>query len=134
MTTNIYDMEQKIKNEAKRVFGKGKVSAAFELGGEYVLSQIHQINDLAKRSYTTALRRGKTCDDLSHTDTAFGIFDELIEFRNSSEVAPSTHLPQHTEAQEELADIIIAGFTELYRRGVDVEKIITDKIKFNETR
>ena len=46
----------------------------------------------------------------------------------------STHLPQYTEAQEELADIIIACFTELHRRGVDVEKIITDKIKFNETR
>lgn len=127
-------MESKIRNEAERVFGKGKVSAAFELGGEYVLSQIHQINDLAKQSYTTAIRRGKTCEELSHTDTVFGIFDELIEFRNSSEVAPSTHLPQYTEAQEELADIIIAGFTELYRRGVDVEKIITDKIKFNETR
>ena len=32
-------MESKIRNEAKRVFGKGKVSAAFELGGEDVLSQ-----------------------------------------------------------------------------------------------
>lgn len=127
-------MEQKIRNEARRVFGKGKVSAAFELGGEYVLSQIQQINDLAERSYITAIRRGKTSENLSHIDTMFGIFDELKEFRVAFEHISSTHLPQYTEAQEELADIIIACFTELHRRGVDVEKIITDKIKFNETR
>lgn len=97
-------------------------------------TQISRINALAEQSYQTAIRRGKTRDNLSHIETASGIYDELEEFRMAFEHIASTHLPQYTEAQEELADIIIACFTELHRRGVDVEKIITDKIKFNETR
>lgn len=108
-------MKHIIKNKAKR-------------------AQISRINALAERSYKTAIRRGKTRDNLSHIETASGIFDELEEFRMAFEHIASTHLPQYTEAQEELADIVIAGLTELHRRGVDVEKIITDKIKFNETR
>lgn len=83
-------MEYKIRNEARRVFGKGKVATAFELGGEYVLTQIQQINNLAEQSYKTAIRRGKTCENLSHIDTMFGIFDELREFRAASEHNPTS--------------------------------------------
>ena len=39
-----------------------------------------------------------------------------------------------TEAVEELGDVMIACMTELCKRNVDVEKLISDKIRFNELR
>ena len=93
-----------------------------------------EINDLARQSFNTAIIRGQTSKDLFHNDTFFGILEELQEFRASNEFGVSKHLPQYTEAQEELADILICCLTELHRRGVDVEKIIKDKVEFNKTR
>lgn len=51
-----------------------------------------------------------------------------------NEESPSEHLPEYTEAQEELADILITCLTELDRRKVDVEEIIMKKIEFNKIR
>ena len=93
-----------------------------------------EINDLARQAFNTAIIRGKTSKDLSHNDTFFGILEELREFRVASEFGKSKHLPEYTEAQEELADVLICCLTELHRRGVDVEKIIKDKVEFNKTR
>lgn len=93
-----------------------------------------EINKLAQTAFNTAIIRGKTSKDLSHDDTFFGILEELREFRVASEFGKSKHLPLYTEAQEELADVLICCLTELHRRGVDVEKIIKDKIEFNKTR
>jgi hypothetical protein len=59
---------------------------------------------------------------------------EVNEFAEASEDKKSEHLPEYTEAQEELADIIIGCMTELFKRGVDVDKIIDAKIEFNEQR
>ena len=92
------------------------------------------INQLAQTAFNTAIIRGKTSKDLSHNETFFGILDELKEFRDASEVEKSEHLPQYTQAQEELTDVLICCLTELHRRGVDVEKILTDKIEFNKKR
>lgn len=92
------------------------------------------INQLAQTAFNTAIIRGKTQKDLSHNETFFGILDELKEFRDASEVEKSEHLPQYTQAQEELTDVLICCLTELHRRGVDVEKILTDKIEFNKKR
>lgn len=55
-------------------------------------------------------------------------------FVEASEDKESVHLPEYTEAQEELADILICCMTELVKRGVNVDKIIDAKIKFNENR
>lgn len=92
------------------------------------------INDLAYQAFNTAIIRGKTCKDTTHEETFFSILEELKEFRVAYETGKSHHLPKYTEAQEELADVLICCMTELYRCGVDVEKIIKDKVEFNKTR
>ena len=93
-----------------------------------------EINDLARQAFNTAIIRGKTSKDQSHIDTYISILAELVEFREASEDEKSRHLPEYTEAQEELADVLICCLTELHRRGVDVERIIKDKVEFNKTR
>ena len=95
---------------------------------------MENINELAQTAYETAIIRGKTSEDASHLDTYFGILSELKEFREASEIDPSEHLPQYTQAQEELADVLICCLTELHRRGVDVEEIIKAKIEYNKKR
>ena len=126
--------DNRIRIEALHCCGKGQKSAGFELGAEWALTTFPHINDLAQQAHDTAVRRGKTSDDASHLDTFFSILSELKEFREASEINPSEHLPQYTQTQEELADIIICGFTELYKRGVDVEEIVMAKIEFNKVR
>lgn len=93
-----------------------------------------EINDLARQAFNIAIIRGKTEKDAGHLDTFFGILSELKEFREASEVEKSEHLPQYTEAQEELTDVLICCLTELYRREVDVERIVKEKVEFNKTR
>ena len=124
----------KIHYEAVRRVGNGVKGACFELGAEWVLTQILHINDLARQAFDTAIIRGKTNKDLSHNDTFFGILEELKEFRQASEVTKSEHLPEYTEAQEELADVLIWCLTELHRRGTNIEEILKAKIEFNKTR
>ena len=92
------------------------------------------LNTLAKSCQEIAAKRGKITSDLAHWPSAGSISEELMEFIRASEEKPSEHLPQYTEAQEELADILIVCLTELDRRGVDIEEIIIDKIAFNKTR
>jgi NTP pyrophosphatase (non-canonical NTP hydrolase) len=127
-------MKDKIINEARRACGSGARAIGFELGAEWVLTQILHINDLARQAFDTAIIRGKTNKDLSHNDTFFGILEELKEFRQASEVTKSEHLPEYTEAQEELADVLICCLTELHRRGTNIEEILKAKIDFNKTR
>ena len=124
----------KIHYEAVRRVGNGMKGACFELGAEWALGTVTRINDLAKQAHETAVRRGKTSEDASHLDTFFGILSELKEFREASEVDPSEHLPEYTQAQEELTDVLICCLTELHRRGVDVEEILIAKINYNKTR
>ena len=124
----------KIYAEALKRVGNGQKGVAFELGAEWAFSVHPRINKLAEQAFNNAIIRGKTNKDLSHNDTFFGILEELREFRVASEFGKSKHLPEYTEAQEELADVLISCLTELHRRGVDVEKIIKDKVEFNKTR
>lgn len=124
----------KIHYEAVRRMGNGMKGACFELGAEWALGTVTRINELAKQAHETAVKRGKTSKDLSHDETFFGILEELREFRVASEFGKSKHLPEYTEAQEELADVLICCLTELHLRGVDVERIIKDKVEFNKTR
>ena len=118
----------KIHYEAVRRVGNGIESA------EYAPGLHPQINKLAETAYYTAVERGKTHRDLSHLDTFFSILSELKEFREASEIDPSEHLPQYTASQEELTDVLICCLTELYRREVDVEKILIAKINYNKMR
>ena len=93
-----------------------------------------EINQLAQTAFDTAIIRRKTARDMNHLDTFFGILSELKEFREASEIEKSEHLPQYTQAQEALTDVLICCLTELYRRGGAVERIIKEKIEFNKTR
>lgn len=120
--------------EAQRRVGIGLQGKAFELGAEWALQEYPRINELALTAFNTAIIRGKIEKDLSHNETFFGIFDELKEFRDASEIDKSEHMPQYTQAQEELADVLICCLTELHRREVDVERIIKEKVEFNKTR
>ena len=124
----------KIHYEAVRRVGNGMKGACFELGAEWALGTVTRINDLAKQAHETAVKRGKTSEDASHLDTFFSILSELKEFREASEIDPSEHLPEYTQAQEELTDVLICCLTELYRREVDVEEILIAKINYNKTR
>lgn len=124
----------KIHIEAVKVYGGGVKATAFELGAEWAFSVHPRINKLAEQAFNNAIIRGKTSKDTTHDETFFGILEELREFREASEVDPSEHLPEYTQAQEELTDILICCLTELHRRGVDVEKIINAKIEFNKMR
>lgn len=100
----------------------------------YLISmQKESINDLAREAYYNARRRGKIKDEDCHEIIYIGINEELNEFCDATD-NPSEHLPQYTERQEELADVLICCLTELHREGVNVETIIKEKIEYNKTR
>ena len=92
------------------------------------------MNSLASRSCYNALKRGKTSVFSEHDEDANGIMGEVNEFLLASEERMSEHLPDYTEAQEELADVLISCMTELFKRGVNVDDIVRRKIAFNESR
>lgn len=92
------------------------------------------LNALSSTCHNIAIKRGKVGDEIIHWKSASSISDELMEFIKANEESPSEHLPEYTEAQEELADILITCLTELDRRKVDVEEIIMKKIEFNKIR
>lgn len=91
------------------------------------------MNKLAKTSYENALKRGKITPEDTQEIVYLGILAELNEYIDATD-NPSEHLPQYTERQEELADVLICCLTELHREGVNVEKIIKEKIEFNKKR
>lgn len=92
------------------------------------------LKETARRAFEDALRREKTLVAPSHYFDAYSIFKEIDEFQMADERKPSVHVPLYTEAQEELADILIACLTELHKRGTDVEAIIRHKMIFNQSR
>lgn len=91
-------------------------------------------NVAAYEAYSNAIKRNKTGDSPNHDKDVLVLLEEFTEFSKASEDKPSEHLPEYTEAAEELADILIGCLTELYKRNVDVGSIIRDKINYNETR
>lgn len=92
------------------------------------------LNNIAKCSYNNALNRGRIQENMTHEEIADGILEEFTEFIGASETKPSEHIPEFSEAAEELADIAICCFTELCRMNVDVQRIITEKVRYNMTR
>ena len=93
-----------------------------------------ELNALAEQNYENCIERGRIRRFMMHYECAEGISQEVQEFVDSSEFKKSEHLPAYTEAQEELADILICAITELHRRNVNIEQIIKDKINFNLRR
>lgn len=95
-------------------------------------------NELAEMAYENALKRRKitsTTDRAEmHKETYRTLYSELVELKNASEVIKSLHLPEYTEAAEELVDNLIGCLTELHRRKVDIDKIVMDKLNYNMNR
>lgn len=97
------------------------------------------LDKFAKRCYVCACKRGKvdcTIDSRAemHEESIRSLGSEFEEFSRASESERSDHLSGYTEAEEELADLVIGGLTELYRRNVKVETILHQKASFNENR
>lgn len=93
-----------------------------------------ELNKRACRAYTNAVLRKKTSIYNSHQTDVEGLMAEMKEFAEASETKDSGHLPLYTEAEEELADILICCMTELFKRGVNVDNIVDAKMEFNEKR
>lgn len=96
------------------------------------------LNKFARRAYKCALKRGKVHEGLEqdtlHEETVKGLNEEVHEVIGASETETSEHLTECTAIVEELADVAIVTFTELYRRGVDIEAVLHNKMRFNEQR
>lgn len=93
-----------------------------------------EMNKRACKAYNNAVMRGKTSVYNTHRKDADGLMAEMKEFAEASETKYSKHLPEYTEAEEELADILICCMTELFKRGVNVDNIVDAKMEFNEKR
>lgn len=94
----------------------------------------YYIDVLSEKAYNNALQRGKTSEVIDHWEDYRSIRAELEEFCCAYEDKPSEHLPEYTQSTEELADIMIACMTELYKRNVKVSEIVMRKIQFNTKR
>ena len=94
------------------------------------------LNKFGKRAYLCALKRGKIHEnpDSLRQETIEGLDEEFREVVKASETDMSDHLNSYSAVVEELADVAIVAITELYRRGVDIETLLHEKMKFNERR
>lgn len=96
------------------------------------------LNKFGKRTYECALKRGKIHSDLSGVsllqETVKSLTDEVSEVASADEMEVSEHLPQYSSVVEELVDVAIVTMTELYRRGVDINSALHEKMKYNEQR
>ena len=91
------------------------------------------INFIAMRSWAAATKRGQINDRTCHDNMVRNIKKELKEF---AEATPgrSEHLPEYSEQEEELADIILVCLTSLAELGTNVAQLLIDKTRFNFTR
>lgn len=93
-----------------------------------------KLNELAKRAYACAIARRKTGKLVNHEKDAAGLIEEVHEFYQAKEKWESDKMYGYTEAQEELADVLIVCLTALYKRNVDIDEIVEKKIHINELR
>ena len=93
----------------------------------------HDVRWLTALSYIVAVTRGKVGKWTRHDDRVRAIKEELREF---AEATPkkSEHLPEYSEQEEELADIILVCLTSLAELRTDVVDLLNKKIRFNYTR
>lgn len=92
------------------------------------------LNRLAERCYQIALKRGKINIYTSRRAIINAISTEWREL-SQAEKSKSNHLPKYSQQEEEAADVIITTLTFLQKIGCsDIERLIKDKIMFNEHR
>lgn len=145
-----YMVTENISNPAIQRQTYTLMREAFILGARFMQEELLKITDreslssnnyddvnvLASLSYNLAIKRGKTGLNLSIDDICNGIGEELEELRNATE-KQSKHIPDYTEQQEELADVILAGLTELRKiceGKCFVSDVLSAKIEYNRNR
>ena len=87
------------------------------------------LNLAAKQAYECAETRGKFVSSIMQLEK---IKEELRELCCAS-LNRSIHI-NYTEQQEEAADVIISTLTLLHGQGVDINKLIEDKMEYNARR
>ena len=96
------------------------------------------LNKFGKRTYKCALKRGKIHEGLEqselHQETIEGLNEEVNEVIEASETETSEYLDNYSAVVEELVDVAFVAITELYRRGVDIDAVLHEKMKYNERR
>lgn len=96
------------------------------------------LRKFGKRAYQCALRRGKIHEGLDgsnlHQETVEGLSEEVHEVIEASETETAEHLGNYPAIVEELADVAIVVMTELYRRNIDIDVVLHEKMKYNEQR
>lgn len=95
------------------------------------------LTELGYKATACAIKRGKinSCLPIEKKlqRQRVAIYNELIElFEAKREVSP--HIPAYMADVEEAADVVIAALTYLSLRGVDIDKVIEEKMSYNETR
>lgn len=92
------------------------------------------LNKLAKKCFAIAMHSGKINKDSSRRAFIMAISAEWRELLTATKFR-SRHLPDYSEQEEEAADIIISTLTYLERIDCkNIEKLIKDKIEFNDVR
>lgn len=89
------------------------------------------LNKVADKSLDLAIKRDKKKHILDYSLDS--LYDEVEELKSSKEFEPAQHL-ECTAVEEELIDIIISCLTELALRQANVERLIWQKVKFNQKR
>ena len=87
------------------------------------------LNLAAKQAYESAEKRGKFISTITQLEK---IKEELRELCCAS-LNRSIHI-NYTEQQEEAADVIISTLTLLHGQGIDINKLIEDKMEYNTRR
>lgn len=95
------------------------------------------LTELGYKATACAIKRGKINPCLPiekklHRQRV-AIYNELIELFEAKREA-SSHIPAYMADVEEAADVVIAALTYLSLRGVDIDKVIEEKMSYNETR
>ena len=90
------------------------------------------MNMAAREAYNCAVERGKIGKYNSALMQIGKIKEELNELMNASN-NKSIHI-NYTEQQEEAADVIISTLTLLHGQGIDINKLIRDKMVYNAKR
>ena len=86
-----------------------------------------------KRALECARKRGKLSELHTHDVWVSDIMAEVAEL-NVATANELHHIPQLTEWEEELADVIITCMSMAAFHHVDMGKVIEAKMKFNEER
>lgn len=92
------------------------------------------LNELAKRAYDCAVRRGKIDPTVYKNNCFFrDLMEEVAEVSNTTG-EKSPHIPPYLDLEEELADVAIVALSTLHYFGTDIDGLIEAKMQYNEKK